>query len=313
MKYKQWLKNPVRFVAMTGYTPELFKALVPYFREAHDTYLSKYQLNGKRRSGGRKFVLYANSPLPSIEERLAFILSYLKLNPIQELHADLFGIEQKQCNEFIHGLRPILDEALKLAAAMPASNNKELQGKLQQLLDEQPGQPTVLHDAMERQMPRPQDEDQIKECYSGKRKTHTLKNALIVTLLGVVLFVSATVGGSMHDKKLAETFYSIPAGFTLYQDCGYQGYRPAGVCIRQPMKKPRNKEFTQEQKHSNQLISSTRVRIEHAIGSAKRYRMLKEECRLRKNAFPFTLPLTCTALHNFRIQRQPFNYKNNLT
>jgi hypothetical protein len=80
MKYEQWLANPIRFKAMTGYTVEVFQALLPYFEQVHDRYLTTHQLNGKRRSGLRKFVLYANSPLPSIAERLAFILSYYKLN-----------------------------------------------------------------------------------------------------------------------------------------------------------------------------------------------------------------------------------------
>lgn len=85
VKYEQWLKNPVRFVAMTGYGVEQFQELLPYFEAAHENYLCKFQMNGRRRKGGRTFVLYANSPLPTLEERLAFILSYLKLNPLQEL------------------------------------------------------------------------------------------------------------------------------------------------------------------------------------------------------------------------------------
>jgi hypothetical protein len=75
VKYEQWKKNPIRFVAMTGYTVERFDELLRYFKEIHDQYLSRYHLNGNRRKGARRFVLYANSPLPSIEERLAFILS----------------------------------------------------------------------------------------------------------------------------------------------------------------------------------------------------------------------------------------------
>ena len=55
-----------------------------------------------------------------MEERLAFILSCLKINPLQEHHADLFGIEQKQCYEFVHGLRAILHKVLVYADYMPA-------------------------------------------------------------------------------------------------------------------------------------------------------------------------------------------------
>ncbi len=57
---------------MTGYSVEALQELVPYFEQAHNEYLSRYHLNGKRRSGLRQFVLYANSPLPSVAERLAF-------------------------------------------------------------------------------------------------------------------------------------------------------------------------------------------------------------------------------------------------
>jgi hypothetical protein len=99
----------------------------------------------------------------------------------------------------------------------------------------------------------------------------------------------------------------------LWQDSGYQGYYPQGVSIRQPKKKPRTRELTREQKELNRYISSFRVRVEHAIGSVKRYRIVKEECRLRKNHFVDQVFLCCAALHNFRVLRQPFHYKINLT
>jgi hypothetical protein len=312
MKYEQWLKNTPRFVAMTGYLPERFFELLPYFREAHDEYLSKYQMNGGRRKGVRQFVLYVNSPLPCLEERLAFILSYLKLNPLQEQHADLFSMQQKQCNEFVHGLKIILDNALELACALPAQTNEDLQLKLAEMTAE--GQPrALLHDGAERAIPRPLEEQRQKDCYSGKKKKHTLKNALVSTVLCCILFVSATVPGSIHDKKIADSYYSIPQGFNLWQDSGYQGYRPEGVTIRQPLKKPKGRELRAEQKEQNRLISSFRVRIEHVIGSVKRYRIVKDECRLRKNKFVESVFLSCAALHNFRILKQPFNYQTKMT
>jgi hypothetical protein len=319
VKYEQWLKNPLRFVAMTGYTVERFGELLPYFKEAHDQYLSRYQLNGKRRKGIRRFVLYANSPLPSVEERLAFILSYLKLNPLQEQHADLFDMQQKQCYELVHGLKTILDQALELACAVPAQNNAGLQDKLVEMCAAPTRQDSpatsvhLLQDATERDIPRPQDKQSQQDNYSGKKKKHTVKNAVVTTMLCLILFVSPTVAGSTHDKRIADHYYSIPKGFILWQDSGYQGYRPQGGSIRQPKKKPRKREMPQEQKELNRYISSFRVRVEHAIGSVKRYRIIKDECRLRKNHFVDRLFLSCAALHNFRILRQPFNYKIKMT
>jgi hypothetical protein len=296
---------------MTGYSVEAFQELLPYFEQAHNQYLSRYHLNGKRRSGLRKFVLYANSPLPSVAERLAFILSYYKLNPLQEQHADLFGIEQKQCNEFVHGLQVMLDKSLALAKVVPAQSNAQLQTALAAIRAEGPGNPAnshLLHDGVEREIPRPKDPNEQQAHYSGKKKKHTVKNALLINSLCLVLFVSATVSGKTHDKKIADSCYSIPEGFTLWQDTGYQGYCPKGVRIEQARKKPRGKELTQAQKQTNQAISSFRVRVEHAIGSIKRYRILKDECRLRKNQFTHKIFLTCAALHNFRLKLHPFRH-----
>ena len=112
MEYSELTTRPNRFLALTGHTIEEFDALFPYFEDAHQRYLSKYLVNGKARTGPRKFTLYRNSPLPGIRERLIFILLYLKTNPIQEVHAEMFKIEQKQCNEFVHCFKKILDMAL---------------------------------------------------------------------------------------------------------------------------------------------------------------------------------------------------------
>jgi hypothetical protein len=310
MKYKEWQIKPNRFIAMVGCSVEVFDKLLPYFEEAHDEYLSKYQLTGERRKGYRRYVMYKNSPLPSMEERLAFILSYLKLNPLQEQHADLFGIEQKQCYQFVHGLRTILDNALEYAGCMPAQTNKELQKRLLEFDKEDK---VLLHDGTEREIPRPQDQEQQKEKYSGKKKKHTLKNAVIISTSCVVLFVSQTFNGNVHDKTIADIAYSIPPGFTLFQDSGFQGYAPPGVQIRQPKKKPKGKDLTKEEKEKNKEISVDRVRVEHAIGSVKRARIVKDECRLRKNNFVHKIFASCAALHNFRLLNNPFCYENKLT
>lgn len=308
MKYIQWLSNPTRFLSMTGYSVEKFNELLPHFIEEHDLYLSKYDLKGSIRDGVRKYVIYNNSPLNTHSERLVFILSYFKLNPLQEAHADLFSMQQKQCNEFIHGLKLILDRTLKTLLVMPATTNEQLLAKL--ALIEKEEDKKLLHDGVEREIPRPQNTDDQKEFYSGKKKKHTVKNAVITNMACSILFLSLTVNAKMHDKKIADTHYSINAGFELWQDTGYQGFNPDGVLIMQPIKKPKGKELTAQQKEYNRYISQVRVRIEHAIGSMKRYRIVKDECRLRKNKFVYSILHTCAALHNFRIHNNPFQYND---
>jgi hypothetical protein len=311
MKYIDWQVTDARFLAMTGYCLGEFNDFLPYFADAHNEYLSCYDIKGKPRKGLRSHVIYANSPLPCVEERLAFVLSYKKLNPIQEQHADTFGMTQKQCNEYFHCMNEILKRALKLADVVPANNDKEL---AEVLSNEDVFEANVLlHDGTEREIPRPVDDDLQKDNYSGKKKKHTVKNAVIIAACCLILYVSRTYSGRIHDKTIADNDYTIPCGYTLFQDTGYQGYRPEGVNIIQPQKKPRGKELTKEQKEENRQISSKRVRIEHTIGSIKRYRIVKDECRLRKNNYVDTALLYCAALHNFRLKTRPFTYVNKLT
>jgi DDE superfamily endonuclease len=93
--------------------------------------------------------------------------------------------------------------------------------------------------------------------------------------------LSDTCEGKAHDKSLADLAgYTLPDGSCLYQDLGFQGFTLDGITIVQPKKKPRGGELTPREKATNRSISSIRVRIEHAIGGVKRYRIVKDKMRL---------------------------------
>ena len=309
MKYSEYQNNEKSFRSLTGLSHEQFLLLLPYFEEAHNEYLTYYDMEGNYRNGRRSFTIYANSPLPTIADRLFFILVYLKNNPLQEYHAACFNLDQKHCNSFIRVLYRILEQCLGDAQAMPAETQEEFEQEFKEQSSEE-GLPILLHDGTEREIPRPVDRDEQQEHYSGKKKKHTLKNAVVITACCLILFVSPSVCGKMHDKKIADTLYSFPYPCRLYQDTGYQGYKPEGVVIFQPIKKPKGRDLTKEEKEYNKEISSFRVRVEHAIGSVKRMRIVKDECRLRADNFVHRIFRTCAAIHNFKIKINPWHYKN---
>ena len=310
MNYTEHKDNPKSFRALTGLDHLRFSHLLPYFEAAHDDYLSEYELIGKRRSNRRSFYIYSNSPLPDVPEHLFFILVYLKNTPLQEYHAACFGMDQKHCNTFVHCLTHILRLSLQTMGLVPAQADKELSARLSELSQNDSIHPILLHDGTEREVPRPVDYDQQKEQYSGKKKRHTVKNAVVITVSCLILFVSQTVSGKTHDKKMADTMYSFPIPCLLYQDTGYQGYAPEKATVMQPIKKQRGKELSEEQKELNKKVSSIRVRVEHAIRGAKFIRIVKDECRLRANSFVERIFATCAALHNLRIKIKPWIYKN---
>ena len=61
----------------------------------------------------RRFTTSTNCPLPTPEDRLLFILVYLKTNPLQVAHGVLFGLPQGKTNQWLHVLLPVLQTALR--------------------------------------------------------------------------------------------------------------------------------------------------------------------------------------------------------
>jgi DDE superfamily endonuclease len=108
------------------------------------------------------------------------------------------------------------------------------------------------------------------------------------------------------DKSLAELArYTLPPGSCLYQDKGFQGFCLQDVTIVQPKKKPPGEELTPPEKATNRRISFIRIRVEHAMGGVKRYRIVKDKIRLLKDGLRDTVMETCCGLHNFRLQYRP--------
>ena len=113
--------------------------------------------------------------------------------------------------------------------------------RVSDLIEAQEGGANLSLDATERRLQRPVNDEKQREKYSGKRKTHTDKNLLLVNEnTKKVVYLSETVEGKMHDKKLAdESHISYPSHASLTQDTGFQGYQAKGVVVEQPKKSAR--------------------------------------------------------------------------
>ena len=166
--------------------------------------------------------------------------------------------------------------------------------------------PPFCHDGTERRIQRPKEPNEQKFFYSGKKKSHTVKNLLLINESCSVIFLSETVEGKRHDKKLADTApYKLPAESRLLQDTGFQGFTLDNVCILMPQKKPKGGELTAEQKMSNKQISKIRIRIEHVNSSVKRCRIVKDVIRLFKSSRDLVMEICCS-LHNLRVHLSPW-------
>lgn len=129
-----------------------------------------------------------------------------------------------------------------------------------------------------------------------------MKNDLLCTADKRVLWLSKTYEGSIHDKKIVdEQPLNLPSGTTLWQDTGFLGHKPENIIVMMPAKKPKGKQLSDTQKEENRRISGFRILVEHAIGSVKKCRIVKERFRGRKFGFDDLVMLIACGLHNFRI------------
>ena len=112
--------RPTEFLDLTRLTLDEFQQLVPPFETAFHAHLAAWRLDGKPRIA-RRFTVYKHCPLPTPEERLFFILVYLKTYALQVVQGRLFGMGQSKANQWIHVLLPVLLAALhSLGVLRPA-------------------------------------------------------------------------------------------------------------------------------------------------------------------------------------------------
>jgi hypothetical protein len=157
-------------------------------------------------------------------------------------------------------------------------------------------------DGTERRVQRSKDHETQKEQYSGRQKTHTIKNNLIIDIEErLVHYLSATHAGSHHEKRICDDEeLTFPQDIVLCKDTGFQGYEPDNIVTYQPKKKPKGKELSQEEKTENALISSIRVIVEHVIGGVKRCHIVHDVFRNTKARFADRVMEIACGLHNLR-------------
>src|SRR5438046_2643970 len=100
-----------RFLALTGLTVMEFQTLLAAFRRSYDYFHPPHHTAAgrprqRRPGGGRHGVLHPP------EQKLLFLLVYLKTYPLQVVMGELFGLSQQGVDYWLHRLLPALRLAL---------------------------------------------------------------------------------------------------------------------------------------------------------------------------------------------------------
>ncbi len=129
LRFTELQSRPMEFLDFTSVTLDEFQHLVPPFEAAFQTHMAAWRMDGKPRTA-RRFTVYKNCPLPAPEDRLFFVLTYLKTYTLQVVHGRLFGMVQGKANQWMHVLLPALLAALRARGDAPTRSLTALAQRL---------------------------------------------------------------------------------------------------------------------------------------------------------------------------------------
>jgi hypothetical protein len=266
-------KRQTLFRSLTGLTldkfNELLKKIEPLYEQAETKRLQRENRKRKQGGGRQKNLDLAN--------QLLMLLMYYRIYVSQEFLGLIFGLHNCNVSRQINYLEPLLAKVFRIPT-------RKIKLEEENLTEEELLKIFFIVDATEQQIRRPKSMQ--KKYYSGKKKKHTIKNQLVVTGKGKILSVSRSNPGSRHDKILHdETRLIYDKNAKVISDLGCFGSNG----ITMPIKKPKLKELTIEQKEFNKKLSKQRIKIEHTIGKMKVFQILTQRYRndLSKHSLVF--------------------------
>ncbi len=276
LHYERLQHSPTVFKSLTGLHLPQFDELVidvlPRYRAAEQARLSR---------PARKRAIGAGHPF-ELDPRNQILLTviWLRLYPIHEVLAYLFGISDTTVSRVLARVLPLLEASGRDTMRMPDPGRKRRRS-LDALLADTPGLAVVI-DSFEQRVQRHQDRKAADEYYSGKKKQHTLKSQVAVDEeTGQIVDVAESVRGPTADIKLLDESHlleRLPEGVGAIGDLAYVGIEklhPRGLGAA-PRRKPRGKERPAEDICYNRAFAKRRIVVEHSIGRMRRYQSLTQ-------------------------------------
>lgn len=297
MEVKYFLRNNRVARAMTGSTKEEIEELVPVFANALYVAMKLRRPNRIRRLGaGQK------GSLRTVEEKLVFILMYLKIYPTFDVLGCLTGRERTRSCRDAHFLLGVLENALGKKLVLPERKIRSIE----EFFEKFPEAKDLFPDGTERPVQRPKDSKKRKKLYSGKKKRFMRKTIVVADEYKRILILTQMKSGRRHDKRLLDKSglpHVIPDHVAVFADTGFQGMERDHLNTLIPKKATKNHPLTEHEKQNNRIISGLRIVAEHAIGGMKR---MKAASDIYRNRIPNTddlFHLLSAGLWNFHLQQ----------
>ncbi|MEP6985732.1 MAG: transposase family protein [Chloroflexota bacterium] len=269
MRYEYLSQHPNVFQKCTGLTVDQFDQVVvdvlPMYREAEANRLSRPQ---------RQRGIGAGHPF-EMEGRDHVLLTviWLRLYPIHEVLAYLFGVSDSTVSRVIERVLPLLEQAGRDTMRLPDPGKKRRR-QLPDLLADMP-ELSVIVDSFEQRVQRPPNDE---SHYSGKKKQHTLKSQITVDSdTGRIVDIADSVPGPTADIRLLEQsgmLARLPEAVGIAGDLAYLKLTTLRHNGFSPRRKPRGKDRPADDVIYNRAFSQFRIVVEQTIGQVRRFQSI---------------------------------------
>jgi hypothetical protein len=163
------IRDERQMKALTGLSQAQFNHLLSVFSDSYQaiqqqTYAKGIESGTRRRKPGGG----CKGKLPTMADKLLFVLYYYKTYPTFDVLGTQFEMARSKANENLHKLSPILYDTLVCLELMPyreLATPEDLKAALH-------GMDHLLIDATERAYHRSTDDAKQREHYSGKKTAY---------------------------------------------------------------------------------------------------------------------------------------------
>jgi IS5 family transposase len=277
--YEKLSQNPQAFQGLSGVTLEEFDDLYALFEPAWlEAEAKRLSRPNRRRAigGGNQYTL-------ALRTQLLMVLLWLRLYLTTEAVGFFFGLHKSNVSRNGRRILQVLRQVSEAEFGWPDPPKRGHGRTVEQAFRDSPDLFAIV-DATEQPVQRPKDDQAQRKHYSGKKKRHTRKTAIIVNEEGLIRAISSSTPGAMHDihhLRRSGLLEQIPKEVGVIGDSGFDGLHKnlPQHSVATAHKARRNHPLTVDQKLINRELSSVRIIVENVLCHIKHFNALAQRFR----------------------------------
>jgi hypothetical protein len=295
---------------------QAFDELYTEFEKAHHDRLSRLRVTRRERKPRQRAVGAGPKHRYTLRDRLLMTLFWLRVYTTYEVLGFFYELDKTNIEDNLKDILATLDSMVTFTFERPAKERKKLRSA-EAVMEAFPEVRLVI-DAKEQRIRRPKNtqdgdgnvQDRQRPYYSGKKKTHTLKNQFAVRPDGLIEAVSESVpGGATHDLTLLRQTHllaTLDEAEGAMMDKAYQGIQKdyPDKRISHPFKAQRGHPLKDDEKDYNRLLSRYRIVVEHTLAQVNRFQVLAQVYRHQREGHGQVVRVVA-GLVNRQIRQKP--------